>query len=97
MRAAPLTAEPRLQVPHEVIARTGHYEFVYGSVDSLVSALENPRGRVTQLWIGARSDQEIDQILLDHIRTMRIRLAVMHSPKPSEDASEDLRRSDELP
>lgn len=82
VRAAALTAELRLQEARgEVVSRAQYDDAMFVVIDSFVSALENMPGRVTPLLVAARGYQEIDTILRDHIRTMRVQLAAMHSPK----------------
>lgn len=81
VRAAALTAELKLKEARRVvISRAEHDEFVYGIVDSFVIALENMPPRITPLLVAARGYQEIDRILRDHVRAMRIQLAAKHSP-----------------
>lgn len=58
-------------------------------VESFVSALENLPPKVVPLLTAARGHQEIDTILRDHIRTMRIQLAAKHSPRAVETTSEE--------
>jgi phage terminase Nu1 subunit (DNA packaging protein) len=75
VRAAALTAELRLsEAEGRVITRTAHDAAVYELVDTFVSALEVMPHRVTPMLLAARGHQEIDQVLSDHIRAMRIQL-----------------------
>lgn len=76
VRAAALTAELKLkEATGAVIPITDHHNAIFAVVDSFVSALENLPPRVTPLLAGARDYQEINTILRDHIRAMRIQLA----------------------
>ena len=87
LRAIAQTAELQLQRARgEVIPRTDHDAIVFAVVDSFVSGLEQMPARVVPLLVGARGYQEMDQIVRDQIRSLRIQLAAKHSP-PEEPGS----------
>ena len=80
-RALALEAEQRLKVASgELIAAAERDADLLAVVQSFVSALENLPPKVVPLLTAARGHGEIDTILRDHIRTMRIQLAAKHSP-----------------
>jgi phage terminase Nu1 subunit (DNA packaging protein) len=83
VRASALEAEQRLDLARgRVIPRTEHDRTLFALIDSFVSALENLPPKVSPLLTAARGHHEVDQILRDHIRTMRIQLVAKHSPEP---------------
>ena len=88
VRATALEAEQRLAVSQgTVMPRAEHDRFVHELVDSFVSSLEIFPHRVAPLLVAARGYEEINQILEDHIRWMRIQLAAKHAaPEAADDA-----------
>lgn len=63
-----------------LLLKTDHDADLMALIDSFVSGLENLPPKVVPLLTAARGHQEIDQILRDHIRALRIQLAAQHSP-----------------
>lgn len=84
-RAAALKAERELAlVDSTLVPRTEMDRVQVGLVESFVSSLDALPSKVGPLLAGARSPAEMDQILRDHVRALRIQLAAKHSPKPAE-------------
>ena len=89
-RAAALRSEAALaQERGELIPRAERDADLLAVVQSFVSALENLPPRVVPLLVAARGHQEIDTILRDHVRTLRIQLAAKHAPRPPEETASE--------
>lgn len=84
-RAAALRAESELaREQRDLIPRAAVERMQLGIVESFVSALENLPAKVVPLLLGARTHTEMEDVLRNHVRMLRIQLAAKHSPKPTE-------------
>lgn len=84
-RAAALRAESELaREQRDLIPRADVERMQLGIVESFVSALENLPAKVVPLLLGARTHTEMEDVLRNHVRMLRIQLAAKHSPKPTE-------------
>ncbi len=80
-KAEALAAEDRLaQTRGDLMPRAQRDRDLLSVVESFVAALDALPSTVVPSLTAARGRDEIDQLLRDHIRTMRIQLAAKHSP-----------------
>jgi len=87
-RSAALRGEAELARQRgELISRTEHDAAISSLIESFVSGLENLPPKVTPLLVGARGYQEILNLLVDHIRSLRVQLAAKHAPRPATEDS----------
>jgi len=86
-RSAALRGEAELaRQQGELISRTEHDAAISSLIESFVSGLEGLPRRVAPLLVACRGYKEIDEILRDHIRSLRIQLSVKHAPRPADAA-----------
>lgn len=84
-RANALRAERELaREARDLIARAEVERMQLGLVESFVSAIENLPAKVVPLLLGARTHTEMEDVLRNHVRMLRIQLTAKHSPKPAE-------------
>lgn len=92
-RANALRAERELaREGAKLILRAEHERMQVELVGAFVDALDSAPAKITSLLVAARGHSEIESILREHFRGLRIQLAAKYSPPPQpvDDAGDEV-------